>query len=90
LLCQSPIILVKMKLIKDSIFIKKFGMKVKLERIKQSLSQEKLAELADLNKNSIGSIERGETSPSIDTVNAIANAFGISICELVDVEKINL
>ena len=49
-----------------------------------------LAELSDLNKNSIGSIERGETSPSIDTVNAIANAFGISICELVDVEKINL
>ena len=69
---------------------KKFGIKVKLERIKKNLSQEKLAELSDLSKNSIGSIERGETSPSIDTVNSIANAFGISICELVNVEKINL
>lgn len=79
-----------MKSIKDNIFLKKFGIKVKLERIKQNLSQEKLAEFADVNKNSIGSIERGETSPTLDTVNAIAKAFGISICELVDVEKINL
>lgn len=79
-----------MKSIKNNILLKKFGMKVKLERIKMNFSQEKLAELSDLSQNSIGAIERGESSPTLDTIGAIAKAFGISICELVDVEKINL
>lgn len=86
---QSPIMTI-MKAIKDTILSKKFGVKVKLERVKMNLSQEKFAELADLSKASLGAIERGESSPTLDTIGAIAKAFGISICELVDVEKINL
>lgn len=68
----------------------KIGLKIKLLRIKSGFSQEKLAEFADLSKNSIGAIERGESSPSIDTLDAIAKAFGMSLIDLVDISKLEL
>ncbi len=69
----------------------KFGMKVRLERTKRRLSQEALAELADLNKKSICAIEAGTTTPSIETANDIANAFSIPLHEfLYNIEKIEL
>lgn len=67
---------------------KKFGWKVRIERTKKDISQEKLAEMAGLNKNSLGLIERGATVPSIETANDIANALGIKLPELIDVDKI--
>ena len=67
---------------------KKFGWKVKIERMKRKISQEKLAEIAGLNKNSLGLIERGITVPSIETANDIAHALGIKLPELIDVDKI--
>lgn len=69
---------------------KKIGIKVKLERTKRGLSQEKLAELADMNKNSIGAIERGTSSPSVDTLAKIADAFGLQLNELTDISKVDL
>lgn len=60
----------------------KIGMKIKLERIKLGISQEELAERAYLNKNTIGLIERGEQSPTVDTVEAIANALGLPLQEM--------
>ncbi len=68
----------------------KIGIKIKLLRTKAKLSQEKLAELSYMNKNSIGSIERGESKPSIETLEKIANALNIELKELVDVSKIDL
>lgn len=68
----------------------KIGTKVKLLRTKAKFSQEKLAELADINKNTVGLIERGEISPSIETLEKIANALKIELKELVDVSKIDL
>lgn len=61
-----------------------------MERLKRNLSQEKLAELADLNKNSIGAIERGTGSPTLETIGMIAKAFDMEITELIDVSKVNL
>ncbi len=68
----------------------KIGTKIRLLRTKLRYSQEKLAELSDLNKNSIGAIERGESRPAIDTLERIAIALGIELKELVDVSKIDL
>jgi len=76
--------------IKDTNLAKKFGMKVRIERIKRNLSQDKLAELADLHKNSIGAIERGESSPTLDTINLLAKVFEMKPCELLDIDRINL
>lgn len=68
----------------------KIGLKIKLERAKRKLSQEKLAELADLSKTHVGDIERGTTIPTVETLNRIANALDITLVELVDVSKVDL
>ena len=64
------------------------GLSVKLERVKRNWSQEELAFQSKLSKTSIGSIERGLSVPSFETVEKIANAFGMSFFEFIDVMKI--
>lgn len=68
----------------------KIGIKICLLRKRLKYSQEKLGELANLSKNSISSIERGENNPSIETLDRIAKALNIELKELVDVSNINL
>lgn len=67
---------------KSSVLSKKFGMKVRLERIKRGLSQEKLAELSNLSYTTISSIERSESSPTIETVRLISEVFELSMQEM--------
>ena len=57
-------------------------MNVKLARIKAGLNQEELAEKADLSRGTIGAVERGEKSPTIETIGSIADALGIEIHKL--------
>ena len=68
----------------------KFGLKLKMERTKKSLSQEKLAELAGISATSIGAIERGTSVPSLDTIAALAKALGMEITELINTDKVEL
>ncbi len=75
---------------KDSNINKIVGKKIKLERIKRDLSQEQLADLSNISKNFVGAIERGESSPTIETLAKIANAFEISLSELIDVSKVEI
>lgn len=75
---------------KDDKISAKIGLKIVLERTKRKLSQEKLAELSDLSKNSLGAIERGTSSPSIDTLDRIASALEIELSELVKVKSVDL
>lgn len=70
--------------------IKKLGLKIKLERTKRSLSQEKLAELSGLHKNTIGAIERGEFSVSIKTLEQIAAALDVDFDDLINISKFEL
>jgi transcriptional regulator with XRE-family HTH domain len=65
---------------KDTVL--KLGLKIRVERQKQKISQEKLVELAGLNRNFIGMIERGETNVTVKNVENIANALNLSIKEL--------
>ena len=69
---------------------KKIGLKIRLLRTKQQISQEELGYRAGINKNSIGAIERGTSSPTIDTLNQIAHALNINIVDLVDISKVDL
>ncbi len=64
----------------------KISLNIKIERIRKKLSQEQLSELANLSKNTIGNIERGEVSPTIATLEKIANALGIKFTDLVNVD----
>ena len=74
----------------NSIFSKKICLKIQLERQKRKLSQEQLANSAELNRNTIGKIERGEVSPTVDTLERIANVFGMTFNELTDISKVDL
>jgi len=62
--------------------MKNLGMKIKLERTKRGFSQEKLAELSHLSLVTIGTIERGQSSPAVDTIEAIADALQIPLPEM--------
>ncbi len=60
----------------------KLGQKIRVERQKRRISQEKLAELSDLNRNFIGMVERGETNITVKNLENIANVFEINLSEL--------
>ena len=64
--------------------VKKLGEKIRIERNRRKLSQEKLAELSNLNRNFIGMIERGETNVTVKNLVNIANALDMNIKELFD------
>jgi transcriptional regulator with XRE-family HTH domain len=55
---------------------------LRLLRAQHGLSQEALADLVDLHRTYIGSIERSERNVSLDNVEKLATALKIDICEL--------
>lgn len=63
---------------------KKFGENVCKYRVQRGLSQEKLAEYADLHRTYISAVERGERSISLKNIEKIAMALGILEKELFD------
>lgn len=60
----------------------KLGQKIRIERMKRKMSQEKLAELAELNRNFIGMVERGESNITVKNLENISKAFDMEIKEL--------
>lgn len=61
---------------------KKVGMNIRLERVKRGISQEGLADIAGLARSTMGIVERGEQSPSLQTITKVANALNIDIYKL--------
>lgn len=62
--------------------LKKFGEVVRSERKKKNLSQEQLAELADVHRTYIGMIERAEKNITLINIEKIANALKIPVWKL--------
>ena len=58
------------------------GETVRAERIKAGLSQEQLAEKADLARNYIGNIERAEYKVTVEALARIARALKLSVSDL--------
>ncbi len=61
-----------------------FGQRVKELRLLKGYSQEKLAELSDLDRTYIPGIEAGKRNVSLVVVEKIAKAFDFSISELLN------
>lgn len=57
------------------------GLRIKLERTKQNLTQEQLAEMADTSSSYLSAIERGKQSISLDYTNRIAEALKIPVID---------
>lgn len=51
-------------------------------RSARGLSQEALADIADLHRTYVGAIERRERNVSLDNVERLAVALGVDICDL--------
>jgi len=58
---------------------KELGKRIRAERRKQDITQEKLAEMADISDSFMGHIERGGRTLSIETLAKLANALNLSI-----------
>jgi len=58
---------------------KELGERIRAERRKQDLTQERLAEMADISNSFMGHIERGGRTLSIETLAKLANALNLSI-----------
>ena len=57
------------------------GSKIKALRIVNGLTQEELADRAELSKGFISQLERDLTSPSIATLSDILQCLGVSVSE---------
>lgn len=62
--------------------IKSVGEKIRLRRLEVNLSQELLSFDANIPRNQVGRIERGEISTSITTLHKICKALKIEIRDL--------
>jgi transcriptional regulator with XRE-family HTH domain len=62
----------------------KFADRVRELRRKQGLSQEELADRANLHHTYIGAIERAEQNVSIDNIHHIAKALHVKVRDLFD------
>jgi len=60
----------------------RFGRAIRRRRRGLDISQERLAELAELHRTYISDIERGEVNPSLETIDKLAKALDISIAQL--------
>ncbi len=59
-----------------------FGLRIAELRRQLNISQEELAERCDVHRTYIGSIERGEKSPTLNTIEKFAKGLGVEIIEL--------
>ncbi|WP_379967913.1 helix-turn-helix domain-containing protein [Ectobacillus sp. sgz5001026] len=66
---------------KEEMLLIKIGNTIKLERMKNGLSQADLAQQSNLHKNFIGMVERGQRGPTISSLQKICLALGISLTE---------
>jgi transcriptional regulator with XRE-family HTH domain len=60
-----------------------FGRNLLRAREAAGLSQEALADKADMHRNEISLLERGQREPKIGTVAKLARALGVSACDLI-------
>ncbi len=61
------------------------GEKIKNIRKEKGLTQKKLGELCSIDEANIRKYENGKQNPKIETINKIATALNVNICDLVEI-----
>lgn len=68
----------------DSDLLKRMGKRIRDSRKSQKITQEELAEMAEISPSFLGMIERGQRIPSIMTISKICNSLDISVDKLLE------
>jgi transcriptional regulator with XRE-family HTH domain len=63
--------------------LRAFGDRLRTLRTTAGLSQEKLAELADVHRTYVGHLERATVTPTLDTLVRLADALDVDTADLV-------
>jgi transcriptional regulator with XRE-family HTH domain len=64
--------------------LEQFGKRVREERMKKGISQERLGQLARVHRTYVGMIERAEKNITLTNMEKIARALGRKVSDLVD------
>lgn len=66
--------------------LKKIAFNIKIERMRKNLTQFQLAEMIEVHEKYIGKIESGKQNLTIKTLIKLANALGVELSKLVDID----
>ena len=61
----------------------KIGDRLRDLRVRRALTQEELAEKADVGSNTVARLERNESQPHMSTLRKLARALGVDPAELI-------
>lgn len=61
---------------------RQFGQRIRFLRLQKQMTQEKLAETADISTDFLSLIERGRNAPSFDTLEKLAAALEVQVHQL--------
>lgn len=70
--------------VRNEQYVKALGRRIIELRQAKHMSQEQLANLADIPINQVGRTERGETNPTVSTIYAISKALKMKPSEVYD------
>ena len=65
--------------------LKSIGMNFRVERVRQRLSQEQFAELADVHPNYIRKVERGEQNLTVKKIVDLANSINVNVEQILKI-----
>lgn len=63
------------------------GLNVSFYRRKRRLTQERLAEMADIEPNHVSNIELAKSGASLDVVFRLADALEVPVCKLFEIRE---
>ena len=64
--------------------VRKFGKRVREQRLARGISQERLGAITDIDRTYIGMIERGERNITLPKAELIAKALDVKLSKLLD------
>jgi transcriptional regulator with XRE-family HTH domain len=70
-------------MVKEQTISEKFGQVIKAVRERQGMTQEKLAELAEIDRTYVSMIERGKRHPTLEVASRMASALSMKLSEVI-------